>query len=127
VLRDMMEAIGSERVGVCLDTANSLGAGEGIREVAQVLAPHTVNLHIKDYTIERLPYLMGFSISGRPAGDGMLDLPELLQLLQPYGRCRSAILETWVPPEESLESTVKKEAEWAASSVHYLQKFSWTS
>jgi sugar phosphate isomerase/epimerase len=84
VLRDMIEAVGSESVGVCLDTANSLGAGEGIREVAEVLAPYTVNLHIKDFTVERLPYLMGFTVSGCPAGDGMLNVPELLQQLQPY-------------------------------------------
>jgi sugar phosphate isomerase/epimerase len=57
-LRDIMEAVDSERVGVCLDTASSLGAGEGTHEVAEVLAPYTVNLHIKDFAIERLPCLM---------------------------------------------------------------------
>jgi sugar phosphate isomerase/epimerase len=125
VLRDVIEAVGSERVGVCLDTANSLGAGEGIQEVAEVLAPYTVNLHIKDFTIERLPYLMGFTVSGRPAGDGMLDVPELLQQLQPHGRCRSAILELWTPPEENIEDTVRKEATWASASLQYLKQFKW--
>jgi sugar phosphate isomerase/epimerase len=127
VLRDMIEAVDSERVGVCLDTANSLGAGEGIREVVEYLAPYTVNLHIKDFTIGRLPYLMGFTVSGRPAGKGMLNVRELVEQLQPFGRCRSAILETWVPPEESLESTVEKETEWVASSVQFLKQFKWTS
>ncbi|HEX8235890.1 MAG TPA: sugar phosphate isomerase/epimerase family protein [Abditibacteriaceae bacterium] len=127
VLRDMIEAVGSEGVGVCLDTANSLGAGEGIGEVAEVLAPYTVNLHIKDFTIERLPYLMGFTVSGRPAGGGMLNVPELLQQLQAHGRCRSVILETWVPPQASLAETVKKEAEWVDASVQYLKGFSWSS
>ncbi len=36
-------------VGVCLDTANSLGANEGVSEVLQVLAPYTVNLQYKRY------------------------------------------------------------------------------
>lgn len=125
-LRDMIEAVGSERVGVCLDTANSLGANEGIREVAEVLGPYTVNLHIKDFTVERLPYLMGFTVLGRPAGSGMLDVPELLQQLQPHGRCRSAILELWTPPEEDIEDTVKKEALWAGDSVQYLKQFAWS-
>ena len=29
-LREIIEAVGSDRIGVCLDTANSFGAGEGI-------------------------------------------------------------------------------------------------
>jgi sugar phosphate isomerase/epimerase len=125
VLRSMIEDVGSERIGVCLDTANSLGAGEGLAEVVDVLAPLTVNLHIKDFTIERLPYLMGFAVTGRPAGSGMMNLPQLLQLLQPFGRCRSAILETWVPPEDSLAATVEIEAQSVQQSMEYLKGFTW--
>jgi sugar phosphate isomerase/epimerase len=127
VLRDMIEDVGSERVGVCLDTANSLGAGEGLHEVVEALAPVTVNLHIKDFHIERLPYLMGFTVTGRPAGSGMMKLPQLLQQLQPFRRCRSAILETWVPPEDSLAATVEKEAQWVQQSLGYLRGFAWNN
>src|SRR5688572_21746213 len=67
-LRSMIEAAGSERIGVCLDTANSLGAGEGLETVVTALAPVTVNLHIKDFHIARVPHLMGFTVEGRPAG-----------------------------------------------------------
>jgi sugar phosphate isomerase/epimerase len=120
-LRAMIEAAGSEHVGVCLDTANSLGAGEGIEAVATVLAPITVNLHIKDFWIERVPHLMGFTVTGRPAGGGMLNLPRLLDQLAPHGRCQSAVLETWPTPEASLDATLAKEALWAAQSVDYLK------
>lgn len=121
-LRTLVESAGSERVGVCLDTANSLGSGEGLQAVAAVLAPLTVNLHVKDFVIERVPHLMGFTVSGRPAGEGMLDMPALLGLLQSHGRCASAILELWTPPESSLEATLEKEARWAARSVDYLKR-----
>jgi 3-oxoisoapionate decarboxylase len=123
VLRSMMEEINSERVGICLDTANSLGAGEGIDEVVRELAPHTVNLHIKDFGVTRVPYLMGFVVEGRAAGQGMLNIPDVLQSLQPFGKCRSTVLETWVPPESDLKTTIEKEARWVEQSVEFLRGF----
>lgn len=121
VLRDIVETVGSERIGICLDTANSLGAGEGLETVVGTLAPITVNLHVKDFQIERLPYLMGFTVSGRPAGAGMMNLPRILEQLAPYGRCRSAILELWTPPEPNLSDTLTKEAASVARSLAYLR------
>ena len=90
--------------------ANSLGAGEGIDAVVASLAPFTVNLHIKDFRIERVPSMMGFTVTGRPAGSGFLDVPVLLSKLAPFGRCRTAMLELWTPPESRLEETLAKEA-----------------
>ncbi len=116
-----MEEIGHERVGICLDTANSLGAGEGIGEVAAALAPWTVNLHIKDYAIARLPYLMGFTITGRPAGSGALDLEAVLATLRPFGRCATAILELWTPPEPDIADTIAKEHGGAVESLEWLK------
>ncbi len=121
-LRTIVESAGTDRVGICLDTSNSLGSGEGIEAVAAVLAPYTVNLHVKDFGIERLPYLMGFTITGRPAGGGMLDLPGLLSQLAPYGKCATAILELWTPPEPRIDDTINKEAVWATQSLAYLRR-----
>ena len=120
-LRNMIESAGDERIGVCLDTANSIGAGEGIDSVAAVLGPITVNLHIKDFWIERVPHLMGFNVTGRPAGRGMLKLPALLEQLASFKRCHTAVLELWTPPETKLEQTIAKEAAWAAQSIDYLK------
>lgn len=122
-LRHMIESAGDERIGVCLDTANSLGAGEGIEAVADILAPLTVNLHIKDFSIERVPHLMGFQVTGRPAGAGMLNIPRLLETIAPHKRCETAILELWTPPEARIEDTVAKEARWANESLEYLKPF----
>lgn len=120
-LRHMIDALDSPQVGICLDTANSLGAGEGLEEVVTALAPVAVNLHIKDFAVERLPHKMGFTVTGRPAGSGMVNVPRLIEQLAPYGRCRSAILELWTPPERRLEDTVAREAAWAVASVDYLK------
>ena len=122
-LRGFIDSAGSDRIGVCLDTANSLGAGEGIDTVIATLAPAVVNLHIKDFRIERLPHLMGFTVTGRPAGRGDLKLPKLLKELRRFGRCRTALLELWTPPEAELAETIEKEALWASESIDYLRQF----
>ena len=120
-LREMIESADSNRIGVCLDTANSLGAGEGLDTVVRELGPLTVNLHIKDFQIARVPHLMGFTVEGRPAGTGQLDVPRLLEKLAPFQRCESAVLELWTPPEAGLERTIAKEESWAAQSLEYLK------
>jgi 3-oxoisoapionate decarboxylase len=118
----LMERIGSPAIGVCLDTANSLGAQEGIGYVAEVLAPWVVNLHVKDFSIRRLDHLMGFLVEGRPAGEGDLDVPWLLEFVRNrVPRDINVILELWPPPEERVEDTLAKEDAWVQSSVRYLR------
>ncbi|MDQ4141187.1 MAG: sugar phosphate isomerase/epimerase, partial [Bacteroidota bacterium] len=102
---------------------NSMGAGEGLEQIVDTLAPYTVNLHLKDFGIKRLPHLMGFQIDGRPAGKGMLNVPWLLDKLTPYGRCQTAVLEQWVIPETELSETITKEEDWAIESVNYLRQY----
>ena len=126
-LRALIEAAGSERIGVCLDTANSFGAGEGLAAVTSVLAPIAVNLHIKDFQIERVPSLMGFTVTGRSAGRGMLDIPALLEQVAAFRRCDTAVLELWTPPEPALADTIAKEAAWAAESLDFLRPLFATS
>lgn len=118
----IMAKVGSDQVGICLDSVNSMGAGEGLEHIVDTLAPYTVNLHIKDFGIQRLPHLMGFLIDGRPAGKGMLNIPWLLEKVAPYGRCQTAVLEQWVPPEADLDRTIAKEMSWAEESVQYLKQ-----
>lgn len=108
-------------VGICLDTVNSFGALQGPESVVAMLGPLTVNLHIKDFIIQRASHKMGFSIEGRPAGQGRLDIPWLLGSLTTLGRNPNAILELWTPPEPSLATTIPKEQRWAEESVHYLR------
>src|SRR5882672_5293032 len=67
-LASLVRRLDSRRVGICLDTVNSLGALEPPERVVETLAPLTVNLHVKDFVIERLPYKRGFVVSGAPAG-----------------------------------------------------------
>ena len=115
----IVEKIGSDHVGICLDSVNSLGAGEGLETVVEMLGPMTVNLHIKEFCIKRLDHKMGFLIEGLPAGEGMLNIPWLLEHMGE--RCQSAILEQWTPPEKKLTDTMVKEDEWAKKSIIFLK------
>jgi len=63
---------------------------------------------------------MGFVIEGLPAGQGMLNIPSLIATIGKTGKCKSAILEQWTPPAESIEATIQKENEWAEMSIQYL-------
>lgn len=120
-LQRLVETIGSDYVGVCLDTANSLGAGEGIGEVLSHLAPWCVNLHMKDFAIERAPSAMGFNVTGRPLGEGMLPIERVLSAVSICGRCRTAVVETWPAPETEMSATLAKELQWAERSVERLR------
>jgi 3-oxoisoapionate decarboxylase len=113
---------GSEWVGICLDSVNSMGAGEGFETVSAILLPYTINLHIKDFIITRVSHKMGLIIEGTPAGKGMLNINELIEKLSLRNTCHSAILELWTPPEGGIEETIRKEEQWASESIAFLKK-----
>lgn len=121
-LARIVERTASPMVGICLDTVNSFGALEGPELVLDALGPWVVNLHVKDFTIERAGHMMGFVVEGRPAGSGRLDVPWLLGELRAHGRDPDAILELWTPPQATLPETIAKEAEWATASIAYLRR-----
>jgi len=117
----IIQSVGSEWVGICLDSVNSMGAGEGFEEVSRILLPYTINLHIKDFTIRRVSHKMGIIIEGSPAGKGMLNIKELIDKLIILKQCDTAILEQWTPPENEIRDTIGKEERWANESIEYLK------
>ncbi len=122
-LAGIVEELGPEQVGICLDTVNSFGALEGPEVVVETLAPYTLNLHIKDFTIARVSSQMGFLVNGCAAGQGRLNVPWLLERLKAAGRDPNAIIELWTPFGPTLDETVARENRWAQESVQYLRQF----
>jgi sugar phosphate isomerase/epimerase len=121
-LAGIVQRVNSQHVGICLDTVNSFGALEGPEVVLRALGPLVVNLHVKDFTIFRATHMMGFSVEGRPAGQGQLNIPWLLGQLRQLGLDPNAILELWTSPEDTLSATISKEHAWAVASVQYLRE-----
>ncbi|MBI5384988.1 MAG: sugar phosphate isomerase/epimerase [Verrucomicrobia bacterium] len=122
-LARIVEQLGPDQVGICLDTVNSFGALEGPEVVVKTLAPYTLNLHVKDFTIARVSSQMGFVVNGCAAGQGRLNVPWLLDQLRAAGRDVNAVLELWTPFGPTLEETIAREAAWAEESVWYLRQF----
>lgn len=98
VFAEMIEELGPDRYGICLDTANSLGCLEGTEYVVNTLAPYTVNLHVKDIRIRRLWHNMGFEVTGTPAGEGDLDIPWIVSQVP---QAESAIIEIWASEDNA--------------------------
>lgn len=119
---DIIESTNSEWIGICLDTANSLGAGEGINEVLDRLWTYCLNLHIKDITITRVPTNMGFNVRGCPAGEGIINIPELIGKVQNNGKLISITLEQWTEDKGGEELQMREERKWVDKSIKYLKK-----
>ena len=117
----IIESIGDDHVGICLDSVNSMGAGEGLEEVLRVLGPYTINFHIKDYRVRRQSHMMGFVIEGTPAGEGMLPIEDIIEKLDRWGDCNSGILELWTPPGKNVDETIDIENSWVEQSIRFLK------
>lgn len=122
-LAGIIQTLNSPLVGICLDTVNSFGSLEGPEVVVEALGPYVVNLHLKEFVVKRAGHAMGFEITGRPAGQGALDVEWLLRRLHDFGRSFNAIIEAWLPMQITLEETMTMERRWAEQSTAYLRQF----
>jgi sugar phosphate isomerase/epimerase len=116
----IVQEIDSPSLGVCLDLTNSFAAMESADEILQNLAPFTISVHLKEFTVERLEYLMGFAFRGKPTGQGVLPLTKIFETLWANSRKANVIVEQWPPFNENLEKTMEMEFEWARQGVEHL-------
>jgi 3-oxoisoapionate decarboxylase len=122
-LRAALDELHSPYVGVVLDMVNSLSVPEGWKEVTRLLAPHTMCLHYKDFTIQRAWHMMGFICEGTPSGKGMVETEWLFETLKASPYDYNVIIELWPPELPDLEDTITLEQQWAVESVSYLRKY----
>ncbi|HJZ93700.1 MAG TPA: sugar phosphate isomerase/epimerase family protein [Gemmataceae bacterium] len=76
----VMKAIGSELVGVTVDTGNSIALLERPTETAEALAPWAAACHLKDMAVEDAAD--GFLLAEVPLGDGFLDLKRIVEVIR---------------------------------------------
>jgi sugar phosphate isomerase/epimerase len=76
---DMLRRIDSEYVGVCIDMGNSFALLEDPMEVIEAYAPYGFSAHLKDMAVAE--YEDGFLLADVPLGQGLLDLPRIVQIL----------------------------------------------
>ena len=122
-LRRIVERIGSRNVGICFDTANSIGCLESAEHVLETLGPFIVNVHLKDFRVFRPPHNKGFVVEGCAAGQGQLDVGRILRRVSELERESNLILELWPPPQATLADSIALESRWALESIRYLRQF----
>ena len=77
---DMLKRLGSEYVGVCIDTGNSFALLEDPMEVVEAYAPVSFSAHLKDMAVAE--YEDGFLLADVPLGEGVLDLSKMVEILR---------------------------------------------
>jgi sugar phosphate isomerase/epimerase len=119
---EIIDRVGADWVGICLDTVNSLGAVEAPNTVIPALAPRAINVHMKDFEIVRTNGQMGFTVRGTALGQGRLDVAAVIAAVGGAAREITAVIELWTPRQESYAETVALEDIWATESVAFLRK-----
>ena len=117
-IKELIESLNTDCIGVCLDPVNNFAQGESTLEVLTNLGALTVNFHCKDYTIHRKSSNLGFDVEGTPTGEGMLDVPRCRKFLHEDMSC---VIELWTPWQGDADATAQVEADWAQRSVQYLK------
>ena len=79
-LAAMLAKHASEYLGACLDFGNNISLLDDPMRVIEVLAPYTVSTHLKDIAVA--PGADGFLLSEVILGQGLLDLPRAISLVQ---------------------------------------------
>jgi len=120
----IVERIGSERLGVCLDPANVVARLERPRDCVEIAAPFVKNIHVKDFAFARQPGWVGFTYGGAPMGEGLHDYPHLLDTVRPRERGVNEIVEHWLSWQADAETTIRTEREWTRTTVEYLRSTS---
>ncbi|SLN62952.1 Xylose isomerase-like TIM barrel [Aquimixticola soesokkakensis] len=121
---ELLETVDDDHLGVCLDVANSICANEWPEETIALLAPYTINLHLKDYEITPDPYGVGFRIHGVPLGQGRAPIDWTLDQLKHCPADMSVILEHWLMPENGdISDAIAREQPWIEQTVAAAKDF----
>ena len=75
----LCESIESQRLGITLDTGNTLATAEEPVDFARRVAPYVKNVHLKDYQVSMSNE--GYRLVRCPLGQGVVDFPTLFEIL----------------------------------------------
>ncbi|WP_433585799.1 sugar phosphate isomerase/epimerase family protein [Microbacterium hydrocarbonoxydans] len=123
-LAGLVDRVGSERLGICLDPANVVARLELPRACVEITAPFVKNVHVKDFAFARQEGWVGFTYSGAAMGTGLHDYAHLLTAVGPREREINEIVEHWLPWQGDPETTIRTEREWTRITLEHLRSTS---
>jgi sugar phosphate isomerase/epimerase len=118
---DVIRGVDNPYLGICIDPANTVAALEMPSAVIAAVAPYVLNMHIKDFAFSRKQGWVGFTYSGAPLGEGLLDYDYLVAKVQPKERNINQIVEHWLPWQDTEADTVRLENQWTQQSLDFLR------
>ncbi|GLY29537.1 sugar phosphate isomerase/epimerase family protein [Kineosporia sp. NBRC 101731] len=123
-LVDVVTAVGSPNLGICLDPANCVAALEHPDDVVRRTAALVKNIHVKDFSFSRKDGWVGFTLAGIPLGEGLLDYHGLIAAVRPDEQGINQIIEHWVPWQGDSTTTCDLEDRWTVSNLETLRSYS---
>jgi sugar phosphate isomerase/epimerase len=121
-LLDIVDAVDSPALGICLDPANCVAALEHPRDTVELTAERVLNLHVKDFAFSRQAGWVGFTFAGARLGEGLLDLDHLFASVRPEERGISQVVEHWLVWQGDSDVTCRVEEEWTRHSLQRLRE-----
>ncbi|MCP2046502.1 UNVERIFIED_ORG: sugar phosphate isomerase/epimerase [Paenarthrobacter nicotinovorans] len=118
---DVVRRVNSPYLGICSDPANTVAALEMPQQVIDAVEPYVLNMHIKDFAFSRKQGWVGFTYSGAPLGEGLLDYDYMVGKIQPKERHINQIVEHWLPWQDSEAETIRLENQWTQQSLDFLR------
>lgn len=120
-LTRLIERVGSDHLGICLDPANVVARLEQPSTCVEQTAHLVKNVHVKDFAFTRREGWVGFTYSGAAMGTGMHDYEQLRTVVAPRERGINEIVEHWLPWQIDAETTIRTEREWTRITLEYLR------
>lgn len=128
-LVDVVRAVGSDRLGIVLDPANTVARLEHPDDVTARCAPYVANWHVKDFAFSRKDGWVGFALTSTPLGEGLLDLDGIAAALVAADNPHVArdggvnqVVEHWLPWQDDPATTTRLEAAWTTSTIDHLRR-----
>ncbi|MFK0006540.1 sugar phosphate isomerase/epimerase family protein [Paenarthrobacter sp. NPDC090520] len=118
---DVIKTVNNPYLGICSDPANTVAALEMPRQVIDAVEPYVLNMHIKDFAFSRKQGWVGFTYSGAPLGEGLLDYDYMVDKIQPKTRNINQIVEHWLPWQDTEAETIRLENQWTQQSLDFLR------
>jgi sugar phosphate isomerase/epimerase len=118
---DVVKTVNNPYLGICSDPANTVAALEMPLQVIDAVEPYVLNMHIKDFAFSRKQGWVGFTYSGAPLGEGLLDYDYMVQKIQPKQRNINQIIEHWLPWQDTEAETIRLENQWTEQSLNFLR------
>jgi 3-oxoisoapionate decarboxylase len=122
-LVDVVAAVDSPRLGICLDPANCVAALEHPDDTVDRAAPWVRNIHVKDFAFTRKDGWVGFTLAGCRLGEGLLDYHRMAAAVRPADHGINQVIEHWLPWQGDSRTTCDLENDWTATNLETLRSW----